>query len=190
MLDDGVADGAAASRHDVEVLARQPALVDEQGGELDGAERRLRGRLEDDRAAGGDRRGELVGDEVEWKVERRDRPDHADRDTHRESHLALPRRDGVEGDELAGEGARLGGRELERPDGALRLDPRRADRLGRLGGDRPGKVLLALGEQAGGRVEDLRPLPPRQAAAVQRLLRRCHGTVDVRSGGQRHAADL
>src|SRR5262245_30560151 len=108
-----------------------------------------------------------MGDEAEWEIERRDGPDHSDRDPHREADLALAGRNRVEGDELAGERARLGGCELERPDGALRLDPRRADRLGRLGGDRPGEILFALGEQTGGRVEDLGALPPRRAATVQ-----------------------
>jgi hypothetical protein len=131
-----------------------------------------------------------VHDEVEREVERRDRADDADRDAHREPHLALPGGDGVERDELAGERARLGGRELERPDGALRFDPRRADRLGGLGGDRPGEVFHPLGHEASRRVEDLCPLPARQAAAVQCFLRSGHGAVDVRSGGQRHPADL
>ena len=70
VVDDGVADRAAAAGDDVQLLGGQPALVDQQLGERDGAERRLARRLEHDRAAGGDRRGELVGDEVEREVER------------------------------------------------------------------------------------------------------------------------
>ena len=46
--------------------------------------------------------------------------------------LALAGRDGVERDHLAGQLARLGGGELERADGALGLDPSGLDRLGRL----------------------------------------------------------
>ena len=65
-----------------------------------------------------------------------------------------------------------------------------ADRLGGLGGDRPGKLLLALGEQAGGGVEDLGALPTWQGAGAQRLLRRRHGPIDVVGGAQRHSADL
>ena len=71
---------------------RQPAVVDQQLGEGDPAERRLAGRLEHDRAAGGDGRRQLVGDEVEREVERADRPDDADRHAQREAELALAAR--------------------------------------------------------------------------------------------------
>ncbi len=190
MFDDGVADRASASGDDVEVVGGQAALVDEQGGEGDGAQGRLRRRLEDDGATGGDRRSELVGDEVEGEVERRDRPDDTDRNAHGEPDLALAGGDRIEGDDLTGERAGLGGGELERPDGALRFDPCRADRLGSLGCNRPGELLLAFAEQAGRCVEDLGPLPPRQGASLQRLPCRRDGAVDVVGGGQRHSADL
>ena len=70
------------------------------------------------------------------------------------------------GDDVAGQRARLGGGELERPDGPLGLDPGRLDRLGRLLGDDLGELVAALGEQPGRGVEDLGPLP--RAAAARR----------------------
>ncbi len=86
--------------------------------------------------------------------------------------LPSPLGDGVEGDHVAGQRARLGGGELERADGPLGLDPGRLDRLGRLPGDDLGELVAALGEQAGRGVEDLGPLPARQRAAGQRRLGR------------------
>ena len=88
VVDDGVADGRAAAGDDVQPLGRQAAVVDQQLGEGDAAERRLARRLEHDRAAGGDRRRQLVGDEVEREVERADRADDADRHAQREADLA------------------------------------------------------------------------------------------------------
>ena len=71
-----------------------------------------------------------------------------------------------------GQRAGLGGGEAERLDGALGLDARRLQRLGRLGGDDPGELVAPLGEQAGGGVEDLGALPARQRSGGQRGLRR------------------
>src|SRR4051812_14902893 len=42
MIDEGVSDGAATPRDDVQLIGWEPALVDEHLGERDGAERRLR----------------------------------------------------------------------------------------------------------------------------------------------------
>ena len=63
---------------DVEPARRQARLVLELGEEQR-RERRLRGGLEDDGAAGRERGGDLVRDEVEREVERADRADDADR---------------------------------------------------------------------------------------------------------------
>ena len=61
VVDDRVADRAAAAGDDVEVLGGQAALVDQHLGERDRAERRLAGRLQHHRAAGGDRRARACG---------------------------------------------------------------------------------------------------------------------------------
>ena len=72
--------------------AGQAALVDQQLGQRDRGERGLAGRLEHDRAAGGDGRRHLVGHQVEREVERRDGADHADGHPQGEAELALARR--------------------------------------------------------------------------------------------------
>ena len=80
MVDDRVADGAAAAGHDVEVAGGEAALVEQHARERDRRERRLARGLQHDRAAGRDRGRELVRDEVEREVERADRADHTDRE--------------------------------------------------------------------------------------------------------------
>ena len=158
VVDEGVADRAAAAGDDAAAARRGRPHSSMSSSARAMAENGvwLR-RLEHDRAAGGDRRRQLVGDEVEREVERADRADHADRHPQREAELALARRGGVERDHLAGQRAGLGGGELERADGALGLDPGRLDRLGRLGGDDAGELLAALGEQPGGACRGSRP---------------------------------
>ena len=94
------------------------------------------------------------------------------------------------GDHVAGQRAGLGGGELERADRPLGLDPGRLDRLGRLPGDDLGELVAALGEQAGGGVEHLGPLPPRQRAAGERGLARRHRAVDVVGSADGNPADL
>ena len=62
--------------------------VEQDVGELQGGDRGLPGGLEDDRVAGGDRRAELVGDEVEREVEGADRADHAVGDAEHDPELS------------------------------------------------------------------------------------------------------
>jgi hypothetical protein len=59
-------------------IGRQSGLM-ERAYEIDAGERRGGRRLDDHRAADGHRRGDLMHDQVERMVERRDRRDHADR---------------------------------------------------------------------------------------------------------------
>ena len=110
VLDEHVADLGRRPDEDVQPARRQPRLRLELG-EQQRRERRLRGRLEHDRAAGRERRRDLVRDEVEREVERRDRADDADRPPQRERELARARLRGVHRHHLAGELARLDGGE-------------------------------------------------------------------------------
>ena len=151
--------------------------------------RRLARRLQHDGAPRGDGRRQLVGHEVEREVERADGAHDSDRQAEREAELALPRGRRVERHHLAGQLAGLGGRELERAHGPLGLDPRRLDRLGRLVGDRAAELLGPLGEEGGGPVEDLGPLPRRERAFVQRGLGGGDGPLDVGRGAGRHGPD-
>ena len=74
VLDERVADLGRRAGDDVQPPGREPGLLEELGEEERRERRRGRG-LEHDRAAGGERRRDLVGDEVEREVERADRGD-------------------------------------------------------------------------------------------------------------------
>ena len=189
MVDDGVADGAAAAGDHLQVLRRQPALVDEHLRQREAAEGRLAGGLQHHRATGSDGGADLVHHQVEREVERRDGTDHTDGDAQGEAHLALPRRNGIEGDHLAAQLARLGGSELERAGSTLGLDARGLDGLGRLFGDDLGELLAPGGEASGRPIEDVGPLPQRQRVGVERSLGDGDGAVDVGGGLRRDLAD-
>src|SRR5919205_1236988 len=112
--------------------------------------------------AGSQRGRELVRDEVQREVERRDRADDADRHAEREGELALARLRGVHRDDLAGELPRLDGGHRVRRHRALRLDAGRFHRLAGLVGDRARDFVVAAAEVAGDADEDLRPLMGRE----------------------------
>jgi len=161
VLDEHVADLAGRADEDVEPAGRQARFLLELCEEECG-ERRLARRLEDDGAAGGERRGELVRDEVAGEVEGRDGSDDADRAAQREGDLPLACLRGLHGDDVAGELPRLDRGERVRRDGARRLDARGADRLAGLRGDRSRHVLVPLPQEAGDPVEDRGALVRRQ----------------------------
>ena len=104
-------------------------------------ERVLGRRLEDDRVARRDRRGELVGGQVEREVERADRRDRADREASGDPDPVLRRRQQVERDDLAGHPFGLLGAEPEGQHRPVDLDQRVADRLAGLERDEPAELL-------------------------------------------------
>ena len=181
MIDDRVAHRATAAGDDLQVLGGQAALFDQHLRERNAAERCLARRLEDDGATGGDRRGDLVHDEVERKIERCDGADNTDRHSQREAQLAFACRNRIERDHLTTELACLGGSELKRADGTLGLDTRGLDRLRGLLGDDQRKLLAAGREACRGSIENRGAFPQRQRVVVQRVLGHGHGAVDVGS---------
>ena len=167
-LHDRVADGAGAGEGD----HRQPLVLD-QGGHLvvghgqhgpgagrevrlgqqlaqdQGRDRGGRSRLQDDRGADGDGRGDLVGAQVEREVEGRDAEDRAAREAPGQSEAAGATGVGVQPLGLAAvEAAGLLGGEPEDGDGAAHLAAGPLDGLAVLGGDQLGDLLGALGEAA------------------------------------------
>ena len=141
VLDEHVADLARGPDEDVEPAGRKTCLVRELR-ERQRRERSLARRLEDDRAARGEGRSDLVGDEVEREVERADRADDADRLAQRERELALSGLGGVHRHHLAGELAGLDRRERVRRHRPARLDLGGLQGLAGLSGDLGGDLVV------------------------------------------------
>src|SRR3954447_8775766 len=113
----------------MEIVGRQTAVVDQHLRESNRAERCLAGRLQHHWATGGDGRRQLVSNEVQREVERRDRADNADGHAQREAELAFAGCERVEWHHLARQLARFGRGELKRADGTLCFAPCGLDRL-------------------------------------------------------------
>ena len=142
----------------------QAAFVEQQPRERDCRQGRLARGLQHDGTARRDRGCELVRDEVQREVERRDCADHADRHAHRERELSRADFARVERHHLARQRARRDRRERERRRAPLRLDARGLDRLRRFLRDQPRQLLGALGQRAARR--DPRSARAATAAAV------------------------
>ena len=168
--------------------SRQPRL-DQDRGQLQRRDRRLAGRLQHHRVAGGDRRAELVGDQVEWEVEGADRADHAVGDAQHHAELAGAGGRGLHRHRFPGQLARLDGGEGEGVDAALRLEARGLQRLAGLGGDRQRQLVDALGDQLGGAVEHRGARVLGEVARLEGRLGGDHGPVDQRRVALRHPAD-
>ena len=188
VLDDRVADLRAGAGDDAEPALRQ-ARLDQDRGQLQRRDRRLPGRLEDDRVAGGDRRPELVGDEVEGEVEGADRADHAVGDAQHHAELAGARRGGLHRHGAAAQLARLDRGEGERVDAAAGLRLRRLQRLARLGGDRQRQIVDPLADQLGGAVEHRGALVLGEVAGLEGGARGDRAAVDQRRVALRDPAD-
>ena len=104
----------------------------EDVGEPQRREWRLRSRLAHDRAARGDRRGDLVGGEQERVVEAGDPYHGADRHAGPEAEEPLARGEKVEGDRLTVDPRDLLGSGLQRGDGTRDLGAAVDERLARL----------------------------------------------------------
>ena len=145
-------------------------------------ERRRRRRLEDHGAAGGHGGSDLVADQVQREVERRDRRDHTDRDAHDVPELADAGGAGVHRDHLAGEGAGHRRGEPERVHRTFGLDPRRGDGLRRLARDRHGELVESLRQQDRGAVQDRRALVRRRRSDAVALQGDRDGAVEIVAG--------
>ena len=157
---------------DVQPARRKARLILELCEEQ-GRERRGACGLEHHRAPSGERGGELVRDQIEREVERRDRADDADRAAQREAQLALAGLGRIHRHHLAGELARLDRGERVGGHGALGLDPRGLERLPGLVGDLAGHLVVAAAEAHGDLDEDLGTL-----VRGERLAHRLGGCVD------------
>ena len=177
MTRQGVADDPAGTGHDVEDAIGQ-AGFSRQLGEAQGAQRRLAGRLEDDRVAGGERRAELPGGDDQRIVPGHDRGDHADRLAGDERQRIGPGRADLAVDLVD----RLGV-PLERRRGARNVHPERvADRLADVERFEQGQLLEVLADELRQAEQD--PLPGgrrlvRPATIVERPPGCRHRPVDI-----------
>ena len=67
IIDQRITHGRATTGDHTEVLHREPG-VEQHPGQVEGGQRGLARGLDDDGAAGGDRRSDLVGDQVQGKL--------------------------------------------------------------------------------------------------------------------------
>ena len=109
-------------------------------------ERVLGRRLEDDRIARRDGRGDLVRGQIEWEVEWTDPGDRPDRETPGDADAVPGARQQVQGDDLTGHALGLFGTQAEGQDGPVDLDERVADRLAGFGSDDPADLFAALAQ--------------------------------------------
>ena len=177
---DGLAHDGAGACYQVEHARREPDIVDDLS-EDEGVEGRDLAGLQDDRAAGRERRRHLVGDLVERIVPRRDGADDADRllDHERVAELLLPL-DLV--DQLLHRTEGHGGK-------AGLDDHRQVDRHAQLLGDDVGDVHRAGLQPFGDALDVLRPLLGRgRRPRVEGALGRLYGLVDVVRCGLGHTA--
>ncbi len=122
-------------RHELDGAARAPRgrqRLAHHVHEPERGERRLRCRLDDDRAAGRESRRQLVGGEKERVVVPGDPDDDPDRLAHPEAEQALTARQQVERHRLPVEAGHLLGSRGEREQRAVHLDAAVDERLARL----------------------------------------------------------
>ena len=154
---------------------------------LDGADRRLLGRLEHDGAAGGERGPDLPGDHRDRVVPRRDRRDHADRLVQHDEALVGARRR----DRLAVDALGLLGEPQQEVGGVLHLVAGHAERLALLARHRRRQLLLALHHELPGPVKPGRAVIRRQPGPGREgAVRRLDGTARIFARPVRHVRDL
>ena len=167
----------SVERHDGDPVLG-PAGLEHDLGELERADRRLRRGPQHDRVAGRERRRDLVRDEVEREVERRDAGDRPERHAAHVRDAALGAGQPVERHDLAVDALRLLGGDAEGERGAIDLEPRGLDRLARLERDRAREVLLARASIPSAMPQSISAR--RQPGSLPRHLERAHGARDRR----------
>ena len=184
VLDQPLPADAAGPGDDVEHALGQPGL-ERDPLELDRAQRRQLGRLEDDRVAGGERRRDLPGGDRQREVPGHDQADDAERLA--EGHV-----------DAAGDRDRLPEQPL-RPAGVvaegfgdhLDLAAGVGDRLADVARLGQGQLFAVLGDVGGEAVEERRPVGRRDRAPGREcLLRPRHRSVGLLDPGPRQLGDL
>ena len=166
-----------------------PAGFEDDFAERQRGERCLRRGLEDDRAAGGEGGRNLVRDQVEREVERRDGQDGADGKALDQSPAAFVAFGQVEGDGFAAQAHGFFGGGLEGEHGAIDFSAGQAQGLAGFGDDELSEALLLLDEGGGDVFEDFAAFPTRKGAgAAQAGDGVIDGLARIGAGGDGDAA--
>ena len=134
-----IANNAAGAGETLERL-RWRAGFKENLYQLQSGERRVRGRLQNDGVAGGQRRADLVADQMQGKVEGADADDDAAGHPHGETELARNARRAVQGYHLPTQTLGLLRGERDDLDRARRLNAALSDDLALLQSDGAGQI--------------------------------------------------
>ena len=154
----GLAHGVTEARQHVEHAGRNAGL-DGQLGDADAGQRRLFGRLEDHRVAGGQRRAELPAGHQQREVPRHDGGDHADRLTGHQAQFVVGGGGHFVVDLVDGLTA-----PAQRTRGGRHVDTQRiADRLAHVQGFQQGQLLGVGVDQVGEADHDFLALDRRHA---------------------------
>jgi len=137
-----------AEREDVQRSCR-PSRLRNQASQAQRAERGLRRRFVDNRAARGNRRRPLVRDEIHREIERSNRRDRPQRKTPQDRRPADGRGLQVERQPAPFDPASFLARDRECENRPIDFRPRRFDRFARLERHCAGKVLAVFGEPCG-----------------------------------------
>jgi len=188
MIDQRVADVTAAARDHTQPRRGSPhssskrsaSLIAENGVWLAG--------LEHHRAARGDRGADLVGDEIQRKVERLIAPTTPTGTRRTNPSLPAPASLASSGTISPVRVRATAARELEGADCSRCFDARRLMGFAASMAMVRAKVLLTLAQQPCGLIEDLRPLMRHQRRRVHHVLCGGHRAVDVGGRAPRYRA--
>ena len=186
----GEAISASASFADGPVMtvidARRHTGVDQGLGELEAGARCLGGRSGNDRAAGGERRGDLSRREKRRKIPGRQRQAYADRLVDDAQAMV----GGAAGNGLSVDALGFLPIPLELVGGCIGLAARLGERLAGLGAHDPGDILDPFADEVGGAAHHLRPVPGGDRPPGRKSPRRAgKDRSDVGGIGRRHFAD-
>ncbi len=185
--DEGVAEFLAAAGDDVQPAGRK-SRVHQVACEAQRGERRRRAGLQHHGVPARERRPDLVAGHRERVVERRDRPDHADREPEVIAHAVFGTDPAVEGQRLAREPPPLLRRQAKQRDAPDRLTARFADRLAPFEGNRA-RVALDVRFDARRRARQHVVAGMGRPRPIDRLRGGRHRGGDVAGAPARHGVD-
>ena len=180
---------AASTRHHVQIAGREAGLG-QNFAQNRGTQRRVGGRLEDDRIPGGDGRQHLVSHGIERGIERRNRANHANRFAHGERYPAfiLPGRRS-DGNHFAGQPLRFLRGCGEGLQTAVEFGPAIAECEPRFSHHQVKNLFFAFRNQLTAPAQDLVAPVGMDRSCLERRFRRRHGFMRQVLIGVSHHSD-